>query len=337
MLVNAVYSADLSGDLSQLTSYLANLDNLAFDQIQVLDKEGNRIYRKLFNDLEEIPATSGTEHPVIEASLENEPYSESGLFDGRMAITSAAPITLYGEPVGHLVGVSFFDLSFARSLSALCRNEIAFFDERGVFASTSEDLKKVDLTALLSSSHYEAIIEGSKKRVTYFSIAGKNRGALMAIDVTQLDKAKENLFQALIVIALIVAVLSLVVGLLISAGIVRPLREVVNNLKEITAGGGDLTDDLKVRSSDEIGELSECFNDFLARQREMVGRIRKVTTDLGKANEQIRSASHEVMEGAVQQSQALEVSSRGIEGIDEAAGGIAESTGNLVASAEESS
>lgn len=337
LLINAVYSSTLSGDSSQLASFMADLEGLPFDQVQVLDKEGQLIFRSFFNDTEEVPALSGVEHPVIEASLKKGPYSESGLFDSRMAITSAAPISMYGEPVGHLVGVSFFDVHFARSLSALSRNEVAFFDERGVFASTSPDLTAIDLQKVLSSRNYDAIIEGKKQRITHFAIAGKERGALMALDVTQLNQAKNRVFQALVVITISVAILSAVVGLFIATGIVRPLREVVANLKEVSAGGGDLTRELQVRSSDEVGELSECFNGFLARQREMVDRIRKVTEDLGKANEQVRSASHDVMEGAVQQSQALEVSSKGIEGIDEAAGGIAESTGNLVAAAEESS
>ena len=140
-----------------------------------------------------------------------------------------------------------------------------------------------------------------------------------------------------LVTAIVAGLISTLVGLLVSTGIVRPLREVVSNLREIAAGGGDLTRELQVRSADEIGELSECFNEFLARQREMVGRIGVVTEDMAKANEQIRNSSHEVMEGAVRQSQALEESSKAIEGIDEAAIGIADSTGNLVSSVEESS
>ena len=37
-LVNAVYSAGLSGDVSQLTSFLSSLDALYFDQLQILDQ-----------------------------------------------------------------------------------------------------------------------------------------------------------------------------------------------------------------------------------------------------------------------------------------------------------
>ena len=54
-LVNAVYSAGLSGDVSQLTSFLANLDTLSFDQLQVLDKDGKQILRMFMNGNQEIP------------------------------------------------------------------------------------------------------------------------------------------------------------------------------------------------------------------------------------------------------------------------------------------
>ena len=337
LLVNALYSAGVSGDVSQLTSFLYNLDSLSFDQVQVLDKDGQQILRVFMNGNQEIPTTSGTEHPVIEASLEGEAYAESGLFDGLMAITSAAPISMYGEPIGHLVAVTYFDKKLATRLKTLSRMDIAFFDEGGIFAATAPELDSVDLQSVLSSGSYVREVNGKKNLITYNSIAGKDRGVLIALDISTLDNAKSSLFNATIITALIMIGVSVLVGLLVSTGIVRPLREVVATLREISAGSGDLTRELDVRTSDEVGELSECFNSFLARQREMVGRIRAVTDDLGKANEQIRGASHEVMEGAVHQSQALEESSKGIEGIDEAAVGIAESTGNLVTSVEESS
>jgi methyl-accepting chemotaxis protein len=222
-------------------------------------------------------------------------------------------------------------------LKALSHMEIAFYDEGGIFASTSPALAQLDLATILTSSSYDARINNSQHQIFYNSIGGKSRGVLMALDIANLEAAKNRLRQSLLVTVIIVGAISVFVGLFVATGIVRPLREVVANLREISAGGGDLTLELKVRSNDEVGELSDGFNSFLARQREMVGRIRDVSRDLAKANGKIRNASHEVMEGAVRQSQALEESSKAIEGIDEAAGGIAESTGSLVSSAEESS
>ncbi|NJC88568.1 MAG: HAMP domain-containing protein [Desulfuromonas sp.] len=144
-------------------------------------------------------------------------------------------------------------------------------------------------------------------------------------------------WQTLLLTACGVIALTVLLSIALATAIVRPLREMVDNLGEIADGGGDLSRELPVRSRDEIGELSESFNRFLVRLREMVGRLNVAIGELGKANERIRNSSHEVMEGAVRQSQALENTSRAIEGIDEAAGGIAESTGYLVGSVEESS
>jgi methyl-accepting chemotaxis protein len=337
-LVNGIYSAALNGDNAQLVSLLDGMKYLPFDQIQILDKEGKRLYRSILNGDKNAPAVSGVEHPVIEACMEDgEAYAESGLFDGRMAVTSAAPVSMYGDPIGYLVGVTYFDINLANRLKSLSRMEIAFYDESGVFASTSPELGKLDLAAILNSPSFSSPISGRNHRIFYNSIGSKSRGVLMGLDVSALEGANSKLQQSLLIIFILVAVASVVVGLFVSAGIIRPLREVVTNLREISAGGGDLTRELVVRSADEVGELAECFNDFLGRQREMVDRVRGVTVDLAKANEQIRKASHEVMEGAVSQSQALEESSKGIEGIDEAAIGIADSTGSLVSAAEESS
>jgi len=336
LLINAIYSADLSGDTSQLHSVIAGLDDLPFDQVQVLDPAGKVVYRAFLGH-EEIPQISGVEHTVIEASLEGEPYAEVSPFDNRMAVVAAAPISLGGEPLGHLVGVMFFDEQMAAKLRTLTGMEVAFYDDRGIFTATAPDLAKIDLKQMLGAENFRTDINGKLHLVTYNSIGGRARGVLMAMDLTELEVAKGRLQKVLLATALSVAAIAAIAALLIATGIVRPLREVVDNLREIAAGGGDLTQELKVRSSDEIGELAEGFNSFLVRQREMVSRIRAVTADLAVANDRIRSSSHEVMEGAVSQSQGLEETSKAIEGIDEAAGGIADSTSYLVSAAEESS
>ncbi|MCK4536036.1 MAG: HAMP domain-containing protein [Desulfuromonadales bacterium] len=334
--VNAVYTSTLSGETSQIAAVISGIEDLPFDQIQVLDKDGKRIYRELY-DMEDLPATSGPEHPVIEASLEGEYYAETGMFDGRMALVAAAPVSIYGKTIGHMVGVSFFDARLAHRLKSLSAMDIGFFDKRGVFYATSDELAKADLPGILGSREYRMQIEERNHLVSYVSVGNKERGILMALDITDVDIAKGRIQRFLLIVATVAAGLAVLVGLFVATGIVRPLQEVVNNLREIAEGGGDLTRELAVRSKDEVGLLAESFNGFLQRQREMVGRIRSVTEDLSRANEKIKVSSHEVMEGAVRQSQSLEESSKAIEGIDEAAGGIAESTGHLVSAAEESS
>ncbi len=159
----------------------------------------------------------------------------------------------------------------------------------------------------------------------------------MALDRSGTLKSRDSLREILLTILLVVGVLAVLTGILVSNGIARPLSEVVENLKDIAAGGGDLTRSLPVRTGDEVGILAENFNRFLARLGAMVHSTRTVAADLSGAAEKIRSSSLQVNDGAVRQSQALEESVRAIQGIEGSIAGIAGSTGALVESAEESS
>lgn len=338
LLVNALYSSSLSGDNSQLVTAVAGMERLPFDQIQILDAGGRLLYRAFTGNREQLPAISAADHPVIAASLAGEAHAEIGLFDDRLGIVAAAPVRLYGDPIGHLVGVRYFDAAFAARLSRLSRQEIAFYDARGIFVATSPELAQANLkTVAASKQGVQLSISGGLHRVLSGSLAGTGGGLLMAMNIEDLGQARVRLQQILTIAALVAAVLCTLIAWLLAAKIVNPLQEVVENLRELAGGSGDLTRELRVRTRDEVGALATCFNGFLVRQRELVSRIRHVTADLGRANDRIRASSHEVMEGAVQQSQSLEESSRAIEKIDEAAIGIADSIGHLVCSAEESS
>jgi len=69
-------------------------------------------------------------------------------------------------------------------------------------------------------------------------------------------------------------VLAVILALLISGRIIKPLRDVNTQLKEIADGDADLTRKLSVRSKDEIGELAFNFN--------------KMTDNLGTMIEQVK-------------------------------------------------
>ncbi|MDT8441947.1 MAG: methyl-accepting chemotaxis protein [Desulfuromonadales bacterium] len=338
LLVNAVYSSALSGNNSQLISVVAGLERLPFSQVRFLAADGNLLYHASFRDKQERSAQVGSGHPVIAASLAGEPNVAIGLVDGRFGIIAAAPIRLYGEPVGHLVGVRHIDVDLAARLSRQSRQAVAFFDSEGVFATTAAELNDIDSKAALAMADGLTLTIGAEPhRVIAMPFAAGEGGVLVAMNIADLSAAQLRLQQVLTAVVLAVLALCLLMARLLAARIVTPLAEMVDSLHALAEGSGELTRELTVRSQDEVGLLAQGFNGFLVRQRELVRRMRKVSEDLGQANEKIRNSSHEVMEGAVQQSQSLEESSRAIEKIDEAAIGIADSVGYLAGSAEESS
>jgi len=336
-MVNALFYASLTGDNSQLKEVIAQSHEIFnFDLVEVLNKDGDPILRFLAED-EELPALSGKEHPVIAASLEGEALSAIDRFDGQLSVVAATPVFLQQEQIGSLVGVNFMNDRFAVQISSLSATEMAFFDETGIVAASHPDMKKLALAELKGGGQDEIDIAGTPYTLSINNLGGPNRGVLLALDRSELVAARKGLQQVVLILLVAATALAVLVGLAISRNIVRPLGAVVSNLKEIAEGEGDLTRVLSVSSRDEVGELAECFNRFVARLREMVERTRTVSADLNGATEKIRASSREVNDGAVRQSHSLEESYRAMQGIEESISGIAESTGSLVDSAEESS
>ncbi|MDR0456036.1 MAG: methyl-accepting chemotaxis protein [Treponema sp.] len=69
-------------------------------------------------------------------------------------------------------------------------------------------------------------------------------------------------------------VLSLMAALVFSLSITRPITKVVNTLKDISEGEGDLTRVITVKSKDEIGDLAHYFNLTMKKIRDLVGTIK---------------------------------------------------------------
>lgn len=336
-MVNAVYYASLTGDLLQLEEVIReSQETFDFDLVEVLGKEGELLLRLPAAE-GDTPATDGKDHPIIEASLEGTALSGVELFDGRLGIVAASPVRLQAEQIGHLVGVTFLDDTFATRIKSLSGAAVAFFDETGVIAASDQGLKGLPLTDIREAGRSEIRLNDKPHAISIKSLGGPKRGILLALDLTEVRTASRHIRDVLL-IALAVAVgLAVLVSLVLSRGAVRPLIEVTKNLKEIAEGEGDLTRTLTVHSRDEVGELAASFNRFVTRLREMVCRTRSVSADLAEATEKIRFSAREVNGGAVQQSHSLEESHLAIQGIEGAVSGIAESTGSLVDSAEESS
>jgi len=335
-IVNAVYYATLTGDAEQMSGILLDIrKQLKFDILEVLDPSGNLLIRS--SELENLVLTEPKDHIVVQGSLEGELTYDIDYYHGKLGVITAVPVRLQSDIVGHLVGVSVLDVSLANSIKALTGSEIAFFDSGGIFASTSENLTTIDVDQVKSQKLREISLDGAPYRLFTNSLQGAEAGVLMGLNISRTIEDRNNMRQVMLAIIIIAGTFSLIIGLVIASGIVRPLGAVLKNLRDIAEGEGDLTKELEIRTSDEVGLLAENFNLFMRRMREMVKRTRTVTRDLVKANEQIRSSSRQVDEGAKQQSSALAESHQSLESINETAQGIAESTSSLLNASEESS
>lgn len=96
-------------------------------------------------------------------------------------------------------------------------------------------------------------------------------------------------------IVLGIMVLSVVVSYFVVAkGIVAPLRNMINMLKDIASGEGDLTKRIIDNSGDETQELAEGFNRFIENIQTMIAIIKEDTGDLTNSSSELADISDQL-------------------------------------------
>ncbi len=92
-------------------------------------------------------------------------------------------------------------------------------------------------------------------------------------------------------------VLGLLLTILIPKTISKPLNQMVQRLKDIADGEGDLTRRIDIRSGDEVGELAAGFNQFMEKLQKMIADIFRNSEILNDTASSLSTASSEISVG----------------------------------------
>ena len=93
----------------------------------------------------------------------------------------------------------------------------------------------------------------------------------------------------------------------------RPIRTLIDRIRDIAQGEGDLTQRIEVRSKDEIGQLGRWFNEFVEKIESVIAEVMGGAQQIDAGAGQIASASQSMAEGAAEQASSLEEISASIE------------------------
>lgn len=107
----------------------------------------------------------------------------------------------------------------------------------------------------------------------------------LAEDVRKSNDMKAFLLWSLLGMALLSLIVGMVIALLISRNIIKPIRNITNLLGKAEAG--DLTVRTQLKRKDEIGKLSEKVNNVLAGQQSMVEQFSNTRGDIGMLREML--------------------------------------------------
>ena len=100
---------------------------------------------------------------------------------------------------------------------------------------------------------------------------------------------------------LIAIILGAAVAFFVSRGITVPLNATNNMLKDIAEGEGDLTIRVPVNTKDEIGDLGNNFNAFIAKLQGIIGEIAGATSQLAAASEEMAAITEQTSSGVENQ------------------------------------
>jgi methyl-accepting chemotaxis protein len=143
-------------------------------------------------------------------------------------------------------------------------------------------------------------------------IAGMLKAANNVTQIaTDLSKAEKEVAlgaeitgnRRLVIVSVIGLFIGAILAFIITRSIVKPVQGVVNNLTDLAQGEGDLTTRLPVVTRDEIGLLSERFNEFIDKLRQMITDIKNAVETLSSSSTQMSSIAEDMAEESNQTSQ----------------------------------
>lgn len=253
--------------------------------------------------------TSFMQKIPVEESVEFKKSGKSINLVTYVPITSVA----YNEKTEEMETMQFgfvslvqgFDNKFISRLVNLTGTEINIFSEHALSLGSLDEYDQFDMTSLERTDSEGSL--GSLEVVLNDIVIDGNgyfQGLLPIFDgmepvavITALllkNVARSNTVQTiyfLIIISIICIVGVLPVIIIVANSITKPILKVVTGLKDMAEGEGDLTSRLEIKSSDEVGELAESFNDFIENHHIMIKEIAEKSDILTSSSNELSGLS----------------------------------------------
>ncbi|MDK9719111.1 MAG: methyl-accepting chemotaxis protein [Trichlorobacter sp.] len=99
---------------------------------------------------------------------------------------------------------------------------------------------------------------------------------------------------------LIILGLMFLLAWLVARSVTGPIKEVVETIKDIAQGEGDLTKRLPIHGKNEVGELSEWFNTFVEKLHGIITQLSSTALQLASSATELQSTSREMQESVNQ-------------------------------------
>ncbi|WP_162008068.1 methyl-accepting chemotaxis protein [Heliorestis convoluta] len=283
------------------------------DYLVITDPEGNVIIRT--HEPERIPAADDniSNQTNIQQALQGNAFV--GIEEGRVVRLSVRAGTPIYDQEGQLIGA--LSTGYVASQNYMVDQAQHMYD--AVFslflgservATTSEDEQgKRRLGTEIQNDEITQVVLGEGRIFVgmnasfdsnfitgYMPLQGAS-GQIIGMIGTAIPRAEIRDIQVALVLRTTVAALVIFsaaafLGLFFARQIVAPVKELQNLMAQ--AGAGDLTVQGTVRSSDEIGDLTNSFNQMIEKQSTVISLVRQSADELAAGSEEMAASTQEV-------------------------------------------
>lgn len=128
--------------------------------------------------------------------------------------------------------------------------------------------------------------------------------------IADIDSLVNKVISAIVFIFVLAVLLSIVGWWSGQAFLVKPIKQAAESLDELAQGDGDLTAKLNIKTGDEIEELANAFNEFVAKLHDSIKRVAQVNEGLNHSSGSlIESMTHTTQNTGQQFDEVQQVSS----------------------------
>lgn len=224
----------------------------------------------------------------------NEP--DPGSFRAELLARLEKQVSSGGEPGAFAVNESTNTLHYMRAIALDASCMVCHGDPRGEFDTDKDGKDPLGFP-----------MEGWK-------VGGTHGAYEVAIPLTTVDEQVAGFISSGLVWTgpmLVVGAFGFAFLLKLTFG--RPMQAMIDRVRDIAEGEGDLTKRLDDSSRDELGTMATWFNRFVGKLEGILGDIRKGASEIDAGSSQVSSTSQSVASGASQQAASLEEISASLE------------------------
>jgi methyl-accepting chemotaxis protein len=274
------------------------------------------------SNIEEITLSKDYGDPITEENLMS--FDRSGKF---LSLKIIVPVyaskynqeTEKTEPYqcGIVVAEERLSDAFVSRMNRITGMQMNLFAGENFSAGTVPEYKQVDVTAVPKvletpwdiknqQFYFNEIQLGDQayfQAMLPFYARTQYLGGLLIVQSDEVVKANTRQMMVMIgLVALVCMVLVIPLAYAAAGRVVLPLIDIVEKLRDIAEGEGDLTSRLTVKSRDETGQVAQWFNAFMDKIHGLISDVAENARELNQSASTLAEISKTMSEGAEQTS-----------------------------------